>query len=416
MHIAWLGKKSPFCGNVTYGREVTNALLDRGHRVNFLHFDQGEDPKADADPSLATTLVTCEGGICREVSIPCLYKSQIYTIPSPRASRVLTESLRCLNPDIVHASLTLSPLDFRLPDICEELGIPLVATFHPPFDHKLRNLTSGTQHLTYQLYAPALARYDRVIIFSEIQRELLIRLGVPSDRLRVIPNGVQIDRYCPGPATFKESLGVDRLFVYQGRIAPEKNVEALLKAWKAASLPPSCRLVIVGDGPLKASLELFYGAEEQGITWWGFEALEQRRIEILQSADVFILPSFVEGLSLSLLEAMACGVACLATDAGADGEVLEEGAGIVLSPQRVTSQLQTLLPLFHEQPEMAGILGQKARNRVLERYDLDRNITALEGLYRELDRSKAASPGPLLALATEVLDGEGRLHYGHLHP
>lgn len=414
MHIAWLGKKSPFCGNVTYGREVTNALLDRGHRVSFLHFDQAEDPKAEADPNTATTLVTCEGDICREVPIPCLYKSQIYTIPSPRASRVLTESLRRLNPDIVHASLTLSPLDFRLPDICEELGIPLVATFHPPFDHKLRNLTSGTQHLTYQLYAPALARYDRVIIFSEIQRELLIRLGVPSDRLRVIPNGVDVDRYCPGPATLKADLGVDRLFVYQGRIAPEKNVEALLKAWKVADLPPSCRLLIVGDGPLKASLELFYGAEEQGIIWWGFESLEERRIEILQSADVFILPSFVEGLSLSLLEAMACGVACLATDAGADGEVLENGAGIVLSPQRATSQLQTLLPLFLDHPEMSGILGQKARNRVLERYDLGQNIKALEELYQEFDRSpQVASPEPILALAAEGAEGDSKLHYGH---
>lgn len=437
MHIAWLGKKSPFCGNVTYGREVTNLLLDRNYRVSFLHFDQGEDPKEEpqdslqedgilnqldlganptaASPSATTMLVTCEGDICREVSIPCIYKSQIYTIPSPRASRVLTESLRCLNPDIVHASLTLSPLDFRLPDICEELGIPLVATFHPPFDHKLRNLTSGTQHLTYQLYAPALARYDRVIVFSEIQRELLIRLGVPGDRLRVIPNGVDVDRYCPGPATFKEERGIDRLFVYQGRIAPEKNVEALLKAWKAANLPPTCRLLIVGDGPLKASLELFYGAEDQGITWWGFEAQEDRRIEILQSADVFILPSFVEGLSLSLLEAMACGVACLATDAGADGEVLEHGAGIVLNPQRCVAQLQTLLPLFSDHPEMAVILGQKARNRTLDRYSLSKNITLLEDLYRELGRSQphpspsfspeSNAPGAVLALAAEGLEG-----------
>ncbi|KKJ01593.1 glycosyltransferase family 4 protein [Prochlorothrix hollandica] len=398
MHIAWLGKKSPFCGNVTYGREVTNALLDRGHRVSFLHFAHGEDPTGElgareTNPNLALEpSLTCEGGTCGEVSIPCLYKSQIYTIPSPRSSRVLTEALHRLNPDVVHASLTLSPLDFRLPDICEELGLPLVATFHPPFDHKLRNLTSGTQHLTYQLYAPALARYDRVIVFSEIQRDLLIRLGMGSDRLQVIPNGVDVSRYCPGPATLKEDLGVDRLFVYQGRIAPEKNVESLLKAWKSLNFPPSCRLLIVGDGPLKASLELFYGSEDQGITWWGFEASDRRRIEILQSADVFILPSLVEGLSLSLLEAMACGTACLATDVGADGEVLERGAGIVLSPQRTISQLQTLLPLFQDQPEMAGILGQKARQRVLERYTLKGNITQLEALYQDLWRPLGSYP------------------------
>ena len=82
---------------------------------------------------------------------------------------------RKLKPDIVHASLTLSPLDFLLPEICEELNIPLVATFHAQFDSKPRNIKSGTQFLAYQLYAPFLANYERVIIFSEIQKDLLMK-------------------------------------------------------------------------------------------------------------------------------------------------------------------------------------------------------------------------------------------------
>ena len=118
--------------------------------------------------------------------------------------------------------------------------------------------------------------------------------------------------------------------------------------------------------------------------WLGFVAEEERRIEILRGADVFILPSLVEGLSLSLLEAMACGLACLATDAGADGEALEEGAGIVLNTQRVRSQLQTLLPLFCDHPEFGSLLGQKARQRAMERYTLSQNITELEKLYAEV--------------------------------
>ncbi|WP_338038546.1 glycosyltransferase family 4 protein [Neosynechococcus sphagnicola] len=210
MHIAWLGKKSPFCGNVTYGREVTNALLDRGYQVSFLHFAQ-EETSPDGWPS------------CPEVPLPFLYKSQIYTIPSPRSSKVLSQSLRELKPDLVHASLTLSPLDFLLPEICEELGLPLVATFHPAFDRKPRNFTSGTQHLMYQLYAPFLAHYNRVIIFSQIQRDLLVRLGVPGDRVVIIPNGVDVQKYAPGGSSLKQELNAGQLFVYQGRIAPEKN-------------------------------------------------------------------------------------------------------------------------------------------------------------------------------------------------
>ena len=127
----------------------------------------------------------------------------------------------------------------------------------------------------------------------------------------------------------------------------------------------------------------FYGPEH-GILWLGSIADEQRRIDILRGADVFILPSFVEGLSLSLLEAMACGLACLATEAGADGEVLEAGAGVVLGTQQVTSQLRTLLPLFRDHPEMIQLLGKKARQRVLERYSLSRTISQLEQLYAQV--------------------------------
>jgi glycosyltransferase involved in cell wall biosynthesis len=370
MRIAWIGKKSPFCGNVTYSREITNALLDRGHQVSFLHFAQ-EEPEPDNWPNF------------QEVPLPFIYKSQVYTIPALKATKVLTDSLREIKPDIVHASLTLSPLDFFLPEICEQLNLPLIATFHTPFAGKGAKLISGTQLLAYQLYAPFLDNYDRVIVFSQIQRELLGSMGVRKENIAVIPNGVDSDKYSPKSSLVKAEFKAERLFVYQGRIAPEKNVESLLRAWKQSDMGFESKLLIVGDGPLRTSLEPFYGSE-YGITWLGFVAEEDRRIEILRGADVFILPSLVEGLSLSLLEAMSCGVACIATDVGADGEVLEKGAGVVLNTKTVRSQLKTLLPLCQDHPELTTLLGQKARNRVLERYTLDKNITQLEELYKEV--------------------------------
>jgi glycosyltransferase involved in cell wall biosynthesis len=374
MHIAWLGKKSPFCGNVTYNRKITNALLERGYEVSFLHFAQ-EESHSENWPE------------CPEVFLPFLYKSQAFTIPSPRSSKVLMRSLQELKPDLVHVSLTLSPLDFRLPEICQELNLPLIATFHSPFDSKLRTLKSSTQFLGYQLYAPFLAHYDGVIVFSRIQRDLLVRLGVPSEKLAVIPNGVEAEKYTPGHSHFKSHLQTQRLFVYQGRMATEKNVEALLRAWKHCSMGEDSKLVLVGNGPLSPSLRSV-DDEQQGIIWLGAIADEMRRVEILRAADAFILPSLVEGLSLSLLEAMSCGVACLATDAGADGEVLEDGAGVVLSTQRVTAQLKALLPLFRDHPELTTSLGQKGRQRVLERYTLSRNITQIEKLYTEVMNRK----------------------------
>ena len=494
-HIAWLGKKSPFCGNVTYGLTITEALRNRGHRISFIHFDtpasfplrrddsdnplmpwQTASPAAvsanAAAHSLSTGLTNAlntglsgfnakagsnfqggsrfraavnslgaassqsgEGSLSGtssqansnfqsingrlagidaqqtgdaaqtaealakaealanpEVALTYLMKSQVYTVPAPGAQRELRESLERLRPDVVHASLTLSPLDFLLPDLCEQLGLPLVATFHPAFDAGLRNLTAGTTQLMYQLYAPSLAHYDRVIVFSELQAELLNRLGVKENRLAVIPNGVDPQQWAPAGqeqpsvsqelAALQRQFGNERIFLYMGRIAPEKNVEALLKAWRLVQLP-GCRLVVVGDGTMRQQLMQSYG-EEDRVLWWGHEPDRLRRLALLQLAEVFILPSLVEGLSLALLEAMARGTACIATDAGADGEVLEGGAGIVISTQAVTTQLRTLLPLLRDQPVLSAELGRRARARVLERYSLSHNIDALEKLYGQL--------------------------------
>jgi glycosyltransferase involved in cell wall biosynthesis len=472
-HIAWLGKKSPFCGNVTYGLTITEALRNRGHRISFIHFDtpasfplrrddsdnplmpwqtagpaaaavsansaatalsaansqlavnfqahsssqaaasarasanflSGANSRATASaqaavdasqtgdaPQTAEALAKAEALANPEVALTYLMKSQVYTVPAPGAQRELRESLERLRPDVVHASLTLSPLDFLLPDLCEQLGLPLVATFHPAFDAGLRNLTAGTTQLMYQLYAPSLAHYDRVIVFSELQAELLNRLGVKENRLAVIPNGVDPQQWAPAGqeqpsvsqelAALQRQFGNERIFLYMGRIAPEKNVEALLKAWRLVQLP-GCRLVVVGDGTMRQQLMQSYG-EDDRVLWWGHEPDRLRRLALLQLAEVFILPSLVEGLSLALLEAMASGTACIATDAGADGEVLEGGAGIVISTQAVTTQLRTLLPLLRDQPVLSAELGRRARARVLERYSLSHNIDALEKLYGQL--------------------------------
>ncbi len=399
-HIAWLGKKSPFCGNVTYGLSTTEALRQRGHGVSFIHFDtpatqlgRPSEPSPDGEGAEAEE---------PDVALTYLVKSQVYTIPSPGAQRELRESLERLRPDLVHASLTLSPLDFRLPDLCQQLALPLVATFHPPFDASLRNLTAGTQQLTYQLYAPSLARYDRVIVFSELQAEVLQRLGVPAARLAVIPNGVDPDTWCPAElrpspelAALRQRFAGQRLFLYMGRLATEKNVEALLRAWRLVR-PRGCVLVIVGDGPLRGALQS--NGEEADVVWWGYEPQREVRVALLQLAEVFLLPSLVEGLSLSLLEAMATGTACVATDAGADGEVLAGGAGIVISTQGVTTQLRTLLPVLRDQPVLSSELGRRARLRALERYSLSANIDALERLYTTLlPRHSRDTTPPLVA-------------------
>ncbi len=379
--IAWLGKKSPFCGNVSYGNLITDHLKRRGHNVSFIHFDNHLSANKSESSFLAND---------PEVSLPYLIKSQVYTIPSPRAEKELKDSLEKLKPDVVHASLTLSPLDFRLPEICQQMNVPLVATFHPAFDSKIRNLTASAQQLTYQLYAPSLAKFNKVIVFSQDQKEVLAKLGVSSEKQVIIPNGVDQNIWKPSVKLNKthillrEKFGRKRIFLYMGRIANEKNIEALLKAWRQTK-SKDCILLIVGEGPMKPSLEHnFSDLETENLIWWGEESNLETRVAIMQIAEVFFLPSLVEGLSLSLLEAMSTGTACIATDAGADGEVLNNGAGIVISTDDVTTQLKTMIPILQDHPDFTKILGIKARKRVIERYTIEKNIDRLEKVYFEI--------------------------------
>ncbi len=384
VHVAWLGKKSPFCGNVSYGNSTTEELKYRGHKVSFIHFDNPSDSNASKTLFLAND---------PEVSLPYLIKSQVYTIPSPRAEKELRLSLERLKPDIVHASLTLSPLDFRLPELCNQINVPLVGTFHPAFDAKNRNLTASTQQLTYQLYAPSLAKFSKIIVFSETQKKVLSKLGVPNEKQIVIPNSVDeniwkpVDKKSEKYDQVKKKLGNGRIFLYMGRIANEKNIESLLRSWRQTK-NNSCKLVIVGDGPMKPTLEnSFSNLGKDKLIWWGAELDLETRIAIMQIAEVFILPSLVEGLSLSLLEAMSTGKACVATDAGADGEVLENGAGIIISTDNVAAQLKTIIPILIDHPSFTKNLGKRARKRVIERYSIKNNIDVLEEVYTRLRKN-----------------------------
>ena len=81
---------------------------------------------------------------------------------------------------------------------------------------------------------------------------------------------------------------------------------------------------------------------------------------------------------------MTAGTACVATDAGADGEVLDNGAGIVISTDNVAAQLKTIIPILIEHPSFTKDLGKKARDRVIERYTMTKNIDSLEKVYIEL--------------------------------
>jgi hypothetical protein len=197
----------------------------------------------------------------------------------------------------------------------------------------------------------------------------------------VLPNGVDVGRYSPGPSSKREQLGIDRLFTYMGRLDPEKNVDVLLSAFLDAAPPRTLRLLIVGGGIEARRLKRRF--TDRRITFTGVITDERERIDILRASDAFFLPSTVEGLSLAMLEAMACGTATVATDVGSDGDALR-GAGIVVDPGHLDHELRLAVRLLLESPEVCSLLGGLARRRAEERYSITSNLDSLLGLYGQL--------------------------------
>ena len=373
LRVAWLGHHSAVGGDglLTYSREMVAGLRARGHKVVFLHHAPAAQEAED------------------QIALKSLTSGRRYIISSPRSKRRIAELIKRERIDVVHASLSFSPsIDFGLPDLCHELAVPVVATFHVPFDSR-PSVWSATSGAIYRVYAQPLAAYDRVIIFSEAQRNLLVHHGVPAAGVEVLPNGVDVLKYAPGPSSFKASTGARLLAGYLGRLDTEKNVDALARAFLDLGPPEGAALVIVGSGTDRRRLERRYAGPH--VRFLGQVGDEAMRIAILRALDIFVLPSTVEGLSLSLLEAMACGVATVATDVGSDGEALQ-GAGLVLDPRELDGQLRLALRTLVDFPAFRADLGRRARERAVERYSLARNLDRLLGIYEELTRAYATRP------------------------
>jgi len=369
MKIAWLGHVASARGNgiVSYSREMIAGLRQRGQDVKFFYHMSRERRGVERDPH----------GI-RIGSFDILNRAML---SSPDARQIIEETVEQEQIDIAHISLSFSQLDFSLPEICHDLGIPAVATLHFPYGPP-KTFWGGAVRWLYRVYSGSLKHYDAVIVFSEKQGELLINYGVAPERVRVIPNGIDVTKYSPGFSDYKEEIGASVLATYIGRLDPEKNVGDFVAAFHELDLSADHKAVIVGNGMDLARLRRKYHADER-VIFTGYVSDLHERMRILRAADIFVLPSSIEGLSLAMLEAMAVGTAVIATDVGADAEALR-GAGIVIDLADLKEQLPLALRTLIDFPDFRRDLAVRARQRAVSEYSLETNIDRVVDLYREL--------------------------------
>lgn len=232
----------------------------------------------------------------------------------------------------------------------------------------------------------ALRRASLVITASEADRDLLMELhGVPAKKMRVVPNPVDTDLFLPR----SERPVRPCLVTYIGRLEPQKGVDMLIDA---VSQAPGAELRVVGDGSLRAKLE--EQASGMAVEFTG--AVPNERLpELMAETAVFVLPSLFEGTPKALLEAMACGVAVVATRVpGTDGIVADGETGMVVEPnaEAIASAITALLA----DDGLRNRLGAAARRYVEARHSMLGAAEQEAGLIRSVsgNRTLAASPPP----------------------
>ena len=337
-------------------RNMLNGLAERGHHIHLIRPRQSGSEQAADEPDFKEFL---QPGF----SIPG-YDGLKVGLPAKRALLRLWSAQR---PDIVHL-VTEGPLGWSALAAANKLNIPCSSDFHTHFD-------SYMQHYGVGWFKRPVAAYLRrfhnktnsTLVPTSTLRESLLRRGY-SD-VREVPRGVDTRLFHPGlrnPA-LRGRWGVDALqpvVLSVGRIAPEKNLPLVLQVFaEMKKARPDARLVIVGDGSIKARLR----ARNPDVIFTG--AL--RGVDLATHyacADVFLFPSTTETYGNVTLEAMASGLSVVAYDYAAATHHIKSGRNGLLAPFDDAREFTKIAVRLIDNPQRIQELGRQAR-RTVERID-----------------------------------------------
>jgi len=319
----------------------------------------------------------------QDVEFIALDKPSGHAIPLyPRIYRLL----RQMRPDVVHscnlAALEIAPIAWLA-------GVPLRIHAEHGWDAHDPDGTNPRYRRLRQCYRPFVSHY--VTVSQDLDDYLARAVGVPSHKHSLIPNGVDTDLFAPasGPVTPVPGCPFDPqqhwLVGTVGRLQTVKNQPLLARAFvrvlqENPELAGRLRLVIVGDGPLRAETEQILAAADLSSHAW-LPGARNDIPEILRMLNCFVLPSRTEGTSCTLQEAMACALPVIATAVGGNPELIEDGATGTLVPTDDDVVLAQAIRAYHARPEMAARHGQAARQKALASFALAGAIAAYDRLF-----------------------------------
>lgn len=219
-------------------------------------------------------------------------------------------------------------------------------------------------------------------ISEEIEREWL-NLGVPPDRLTRTRSGVDTEIFRPGPSAVEGELLPRPRAVFTGRLHPQKNLPMLLDAWVEVVRRSAANLILVGPGGDRQAL--VEQTKALGIAdRVQFVGAASNPADYLRAADLFVLPSVAEGMSNSLLEAMATALPCAVSGIGGNTDLIKPGETGVLVPSPTAEDWSTALLDLIQKPDEAQRFGQAALARIEAEYSLRAVVDRYVGIYRDL--------------------------------
>jgi sugar transferase (PEP-CTERM/EpsH1 system associated) len=295
----------------------------------------------------------------------------------------LVRLLRRLRPDVVH---TRNWATFDGVVAARLAGVSRIAhgehgrdISDPEGRHRRRNTFR-------RLLAPLVRRF--VTVSDDLQRWLVHDVGIAASKVTRIHNGVDTDRYAPRDRRASRAalqLPLDRTVIGTvGRLDPVKDHASLLRAFAALSgRDPDSILVIAGDGPCRDELQAL--AVSLGLTpRVRFLGVRHDVAAVLPSFDVFVLPSIAEGISNTILEAMAAGLPVIATRVGGNPELVVDGETGRLVPREDPERLAAAIAGYVVDAALRSRHGDQARRRTLEQFSLAAMRDAYARLYVEL--------------------------------
>jgi glycosyltransferase involved in cell wall biosynthesis len=377
-----------FGGPVKIAYQCSRELVKRGHEVVVYTTDaKNLDSRLDIEPLKVVDGIKVH--YMRNLLLMPVKKSKLFitTEIDSRAKKEIKEF------DVVHLHEYRTYQNIVIYRYAKKYGVSYVLQAHGSLPR-----TMAKQRLKWiydALFGYKLLRdASKVIALSQTEAQQYRSMGVPEEKIAIIPNGIDLSEYgdLPAKGSFRRKQSIDddeKIVLYLGRIHRIKGIDILLEAFsKVTKTLEKVKLVVVGPddgylGELEALIEAL--KMEDNVLILG-PLYGRRKLETYVDADVYVLPSRYETFPMSVLEAVACGAPIILTEKCGIAEYFRDEVGLVVKPDPDHMYKALLEMLLDEDKQNA--FRRKCRT-LIKRFDISKTVSRLGEVYEE-----ALSTGP----------------------